>query len=54
MDSTNWSEDQKAKAGVRFASRLKELLQSQSFKLKVRRNKRAIDQRIALVNKVLT
>jgi transcriptional regulator with XRE-family HTH domain len=48
MDSTNWSEEQKANAGGRFANRLKQLLKNAAFKAEARRNKVAIDLSIAV------
>jgi transcriptional regulator with XRE-family HTH domain len=48
MNSTNWSEEQKANAGGRFANRLKQLLKNEAFKAEARRNKVAIDLSIAV------
>lgn len=48
MDSSNWSEEQKANAGGRFANRLKQLLKNAVFKAEARRNKVAIDLSIAV------
>ena len=48
MDSKNWSEEQKANAGGRFANRLKQLLKDATFKAEARRNKVAIDLSIAV------
>jgi DNA-binding phage protein len=48
MDSKNWSEEQKANAGGRFANRLKQLLKNAVFKAEARRNKVAIDLSIAV------
>ncbi len=48
MNSTNWSEEQKANAGGRFANRLKQLLKDATFKAEARRNKVAIDLSIAV------
>jgi transcriptional regulator with XRE-family HTH domain len=50
MDSTNWSDEQKANAGGRFANRLKQLLKNAAFKVEARRNKVAIDLSIAVAD----
>lgn len=50
MDSTNWSDEQKANAGGRFANRLKQLLKNAAFKAEARRNKVAIDLSIAVAD----
>jgi hypothetical protein len=48
MNSTNWSDEQKANAGGRFANRLNQLLKNAVFKAEARRNKVAIDLSIAV------
>lgn len=50
MDSTNWSEEQKANAGGRFVNRLTKLLKNAAFKAEARRNKVAIDLSIAVAD----
>jgi hypothetical protein len=52
MDSTNWSEEQKANAGVRFTNRLKQWLAKEDIKAEALRNKVAIDSNIPVTDKV--